>query len=110
MDKEKNVTTYNVTQLPKNNLDELFEFAGKLRNSPDHKDRFKSEYLDLTVRAERLRRMLVRYKDGTLEFKPNNTYEMLHAQYIFMIEYGNILYERAEIEHINLSADEVFKK
>ena len=109
MDKEK-VITHNVTELPKRVLDELFELAGKLRTSADYKDRFKSEYLDLTVRAERLRRMLVRYKDGTLEFKPNNTYEMLHAQYIFMIEYGNILYERAEIEHINLSADEVFKK
>lgn len=108
MNKEK-VIIHDVTELPKRILDELFELAGKLRTSADYKDRFKSEYLDLTVRAERLRRMLVKYKDGTLEFKPKNSYEMLHAQYIFMIEYANILYERAEIEGINLYADEIFE-
>lgn len=80
----------------------MFELAGKLRTSADYKDRFKSEYLDLTVRAERLRRMLAKYKDGTLKFKPKNSYEILYAQYIFMIEYVNILYKRAEIEGINL--------
>lgn len=80
----------------------MFEQAGKLRTSADYKDRFKSEYLDLTVRAERLRRMLAKYKDGTLEFKPKNSYEILYAQYIFMIEYVNILYKRAEIEGISL--------
>ena len=52
----------------------------ELMNSEDFKDRAKAEYYQLKIRHEGLARMLERYKEGTLDFVPNCSYELLHTQ------------------------------
>lgn len=68
----------------------------------DFKDRFKAEYYQLDNRIAGLQRMLKGYKEGTLEFTPNCSYEILYAQLIYMKAYRNVLEERAKIENIEL--------
>lgn len=70
--------------------------------SDDFKDRVKAEYYQLENRAEGLRNMLNRYAEGTLDFTPNCSYDMLHTQLVFMDGYLEILRMRAEIEKIEL--------
>lgn len=74
-----------------------------LMNSADYNDRFVAEYFQVKVRAEKLRTLLKKYKDGTLDFKPKCTYEMLHEQLIYMENYQKVLEARAEIEGIDIS-------
>ena len=80
----------------------------KLMLSADFKDRFKAEYHQLNIRIAGLSNMLVKYQEGTLNFKPNCSYEILHAQLVYMEAYRNILEERAKIENIDLSVESVF--
>ena len=74
----------------------------ELMNSIDFKDRVKAEYYQLKIRHEGLARMLKKYKEGTLEFKPNCDYDLLHTQLVYMECYMNVLEERAKIENIKL--------
>lgn len=74
----------------------------ELMNSRDFKDRFKAEYYQLQIRYEALSKMLKRYKEGTLNFTPSCSYELLHAQLVYMEYYMNILKTRANIENIEL--------
>ena len=74
----------------------------KLMMSIDFKDRIKAEYYQLKIRLEGLERMLKAYKEGTLDFKPNCDYELLHLQLVYMKCYMTILEERAKIEGIEL--------
>ena len=74
----------------------------ELMNSDDFKDRFKAEYYQLKIRLEGLERMLKAYKEGTLDFKPNCSYDLLHEQLVYMKNYKRILEERAKIENIEL--------
>ena len=74
----------------------------------DFKDRFKAEYYQLDNRIAGLQRMLEGYKNGTLNFTPNCSYEILHTQLVYMEAYRVILEERAKIENIDLSVDAVF--
>ncbi len=68
----------------------------------DFKDRFKAEYYQLDNRIAGLQRMLEGYKNGTLNFTPNCSYELLFKQLMYMELYRNILEERAKIENIEL--------
>lgn len=68
----------------------------------DFKDRFKAEYYQLDNRIAGLSNMLVKYQKGTLNFKPNCSYEILHTQLVYMEAYRYILEERARIENIEL--------
>lgn len=68
----------------------------------DFKDRFKAEYYQLDNRIAELQRMLEGYKNGTLNFTPNCSYELLFKQLMYMKLYRNILEERAKIENIEL--------
>ena len=68
----------------------------------DFKDRFKAEYYQLDNRIAGLQRMLEGYKNGTLNFTPNCSYELLFKQLMYMKLYRNILEERAKIENIEL--------
>ena len=68
----------------------------------DFKDRFKAEYYQLDNRIAGLQRMLEGYKNGTLNFTPNCSCEILHTQLVYMEAYRNVLEERAEIENIEL--------
>lgn len=75
----------------------------ELMLSDDFKERFKAEYYQLNKRIAGLQGMLIKYKQGTLDFKPNCSYELLHTQLVYMEGYRNILEERAKIENIDLS-------
>ena len=74
----------------------------ELMNSKDFKDRAKAEYYQLKIRHEGLARMLKGYKEGTLDFKPKCSYELLHKQLVFMRAYMEALDVRADIENIEL--------
>ena len=74
----------------------------ELMNSKDYKERFKAEYLQLKIRMQGLSNMLKKYKEGTLEFKPNCSYDLLNAQFKAMDMYASYLEERSEKEEIVL--------
>ena len=76
--------------------------TAKGMNSKDFKDRFKAEYKQLIIRAEGLSNMLDKMKNGTLEFTPKCSYEILNRQLEYMKDYKGVLEERASIEGINL--------
>lgn len=73
-----------------------------LMKSGDFKDRFKAEYKQLEIRHTGLKKMLERYKAGTLPFTPKCSYDLLNTQLEIMKEYARVLEERAEIEGIEL--------
>lgn len=87
----------------KNNM-KLLETV-EMMNSSDFKERFKAEYYQLDNRIKGLDNMLGKYKEGLLSFKPKCSYELLYKQLIFMIEYRNILEQRAMIENIELGGN-----
>lgn len=73
-----------------------------MMNSSDFRERTKAEYFQLKIRKENLENMLKKYKEGTLEFTPNCSYDLLNAQLMIMESYMEILEERAKIENIDL--------
>ena len=80
---------------------ELMETA-TMMGSKDYKERFKAEYYQVKIRAEKLKAMLEKYKTGTLNFTPSCSYELLYAQLVHMKDYESCLSERALIEGIDL--------
>ena len=74
----------------------------KLMNSTDYNERFKAEFLQLQIRIGKLERMLKGYREGTLDFTPNCSYDLLHTQLVYMECYMNVLEERVKIEGIEL--------
>ena len=74
----------------------------EMMTSSDFKERFKAEYYQLKIRHEGLAKMLKGYKQGSLNFKPNCSYDLLHIQLVYMECYINVLEERAKIENIEL--------
>lgn len=76
----------------------------------DHKERMRDEYRELTARAGRLRDMLQRYADGTLDFEPTCPITLLSRQLDVMDAYANLLRCRAKIEHVNLETTEQEEK
>lgn len=74
----------------------------ELMNSSDYKDRFKAEYQQVKIRHEKLRKMLVKWDAGTLDFKPTCTKPLLMEQERYMREYIRCLETRAEVEGIVL--------
>lgn len=67
-----------------------------------YQDRMRVEYRELTVRVGRLRGMLQRYADGTLDFEPVCPISLLSRQLDVMDEYAVLLRHRAKIEHVDL--------
>ena len=82
-----------------NKLSETVE----MMNSADYKERFKAEYLQLKIRMKGLSNMLDKYKEGTLNFKPSCSYDLLNGQLKAMYMYASYLEERAETEGIILN-------
>lgn len=74
----------------------------ELMLSDDYKERFKGEYYQVKERYERLRRMVVRYQAGTLNFEPKCDLELLKSQLSAMRDYIYILEVRAQIEGVEL--------
>lgn len=68
----------------------------------DYKERMRVEYQELTGRADKLRDMLQRYADGTLDFEPVCPISLLSRQLDVMDEYAVLLRHRAKIEHVDL--------
>ena len=61
-------------------------------------DRLVKERDDLKEKVDKLFKMLNAYFEGTLDFTPNCTYNLLHEQYIYMKRYLDILDYRVEYE------------
>ena len=74
----------------------------ELMLSDDYKERFKGEYYQVKERYERLRKMVVRYQAGTLNFEPKCDLELLKSQLSAMRDYIYILEIRAQIEGVEL--------
>ena len=74
----------------------------ELMLSDDYKERFKGEYYQVKERYERLRKMVVRYQAGTLNFEPKCDLELLKSQLSAMRDYIYILEVRAQIEGVEL--------
>ena len=74
----------------------------EMMTSADYKERFKAEYYQLDKRIIGLTIMLNNYWEGSLQFKPNCSYDLLHEQLVYMTNYKRILEERAKIENIEL--------
>lgn len=74
----------------------------KLMNSDDYKERFKAEYYQTKIRYEKLHKVIIKSKAGTLDFELNCNVSMLETQLYHMCNYLEILEIRAEIEGIEL--------
>lgn len=74
--------------------------------SDDYTERFKAEYHQVVNRANKLRKMLKDWSDGTLakdkDFEPTCPYYLLKWQLRTMEDYIYVLKIRAEIEGISL--------
>lgn len=70
--------------------------------SDDYKERFRAEYHQLVNRENKLQKLVKGYKDGTLDFKPKCSLDLLTWQLKTMQQYKYVLKLRAEIEKIDL--------
>lgn len=80
-----------------------------MMSSDNYQERYKGEYHELKIRADKLEAMLEKYKSGTLPFTPSCDYELLFEQLVYMRQYQRILECRAEIEKVSLSINEACK-
>ena len=70
--------------------------------SPDYKERFKAEYVQLKNRLEGLKRMIEAWDDGKLTFTFSCPRYLLEEQCTDMELYLKVLLRRAAIEKIEL--------
>ena len=68
----------------------------------DYKQRMICEHRELQERISKLTHMLEGYAEGTLDFTPACSFQLLEAQLYAMRTYANILQER--IEQVDLNA------
>lgn len=71
--------------------------------SPDYKERFKAEYIQLKNRFDGLKRMLDAWDDGKLNFKPTCPRDLYGEQVTSMELYLRVLERRAKLEGVDLS-------
>lgn len=92
-----------------NTLNKLIahELEAASAKASGYKDRMRVEYQELTARADKLRNMLQRYADGTLDFEPTCPITLLSRQLDVMNEYALILRRRAGIKHISLGEQRI---
>ena len=74
----------------------------ELMVSPDYKERFKAEYIQLKNRFVGLGRMLDAWQDGKLTFVPPCLRDLYCNQWMAMGQYLDVLKRRSEIEGIKL--------
>lgn len=70
--------------------------------SDDYKERFLAEFRQLKIRYEKLRAMLNKWDEGTLEFEPTCPREMYDRQIEGMETYLDVLADRAALEGVEL--------
>lgn len=75
--------------------------------STDYKKRFVAEYAQLRIRMEKLKCIIDRYNEGTLEFELSAPITVYENQYLAMEIYFNILKQRASAERIYFRPKEV---
>lgn len=76
----------------------------KLENKlEDYQLRFIDEYRQLKERCVKLRKLLIKYDAGVLDFTPKCNADILGQQLEYMDGYLYILEVRAEIEGVDLS-------
>lgn len=74
----------------------------EMMNSADYKERFKAEYYQTAIRYGKLKAMVDKYNNGTLEFKPTCPMSIYDIQLRAMRDYLAILEARAAIEGVEL--------
>lgn len=74
----------------------------EMMNSADYKERFKAEYYQTAIRYGKLKAMVDKYNNGTLEFKPTCPMSIYDIQLRAMRDYLTILEARAAIEGVKL--------
>lgn len=73
-----------------------------LMTSNDYKDRFMAEYYQVKIRYQKLKSILDKYEEGTLDFEPSCSISLLMIQRDIMEDYLNVLQDRAITENISL--------
>lgn len=73
-----------------------------LMQSDDYKDRFKAEYQQVVIRFGKLKTMLDKWDNGTLEFTPTCPRAAYNFQVKAMADYIASLEVRAAIEGVEL--------
>lgn len=95
---EKNTTVNKI-----NNLNEItLKDTIPLMCSANYKERFLAEYIQLAIRYYSLRKMIIKYEAGTLEFTTTCDIAILRVQLDDMANYMKALEVRAKIEKIEL--------
>ena len=74
----------------------------EMMQSGDFKERFKAEYFQTKIRAEKLESMIEKLSANTLDFKPKCPLDIFTEQLKYMQAYLHVLEQRAEIEGITL--------
>lgn len=82
-------------------MNELKETV-ELMLSDDYKERFLAEFMQLKIRYEKLRAMLNKWDEGTLEFEPTCPRDMYDRQIEGMETYLDVLADRAALEGVEL--------
>lgn len=70
--------------------------------SDDYQERFVAEYLQLKIRADKLRKLIVDIEAGHADFEPSCSVEVLQEQLFAMERYMILLLARAHQEGIDL--------
>ena len=70
--------------------------------SDDYKDRFIAEFRQLEIRYDKLLDMMDKWRKGELNFTPTCPMDMYVKQLQGMEMYLDVLYDRAELEGIDL--------
>lgn len=73
--------------------------------SSDYKERFIAEYLQVKIRFEKLKEMCLKWDAGKLEFTPTCSRRMYEDQLTYMMNYIQLLEERAKLEGVDLSEE-----
>lgn len=74
----------------------------EMMNNADYKERFKAEYYQTAIRYGKLKTMVDKHNNGTLEFKPTCPMSIYDIQLRAMRDYLTILEARAVIEGVEL--------
>lgn len=74
----------------------------EMMNNADYKERFKAEYYQTAIRYGKLKAMVGKHNNGTLEFKPTCPMSIYDIQLRAMRDYLTILEARAAIEGVEL--------
>ena len=79
-----------------------YQDTARLMQSPSWRDRFLAEYIQVTIRKDALARFVEREMTSDIPIVASESMEQIKHLYSVMIEYQEILKERAKIEKIEL--------